>query len=106
MYITETESTTFSKLTVLHFIATKKKNKKPDKFKSYKIIINKTPKVPFLSENEKYCHETKQGKKQADTTKKIRNRKEKKWPIKRKQTEKTKYEQKSKKRRKQMKNQN
>ena len=74
-----------------------------------KIMINKIPKVPFISENEKNYPETKQGKKQIDTIKKIRNRKEKKCTIKRKQTEKTKYEQKSKNEKrklKQMKNQN
>ena len=60
-------------------------------------MINKIPKVPFISENEKNYHETKQGKKQTDTIKKIRNRKEKKYTIERKETEKTKYEQKSKK---------
>ena len=52
-----------------------------------KIMINKIPKVPFISENEKNYPETKQGKKQIDTIKKIRNRKEKKCTIKRKQTE-------------------
>ena len=58
---------------------------------------------------KKNYHETKQRKKQIDAIKKIRNRKEKKYTIKRKQTEKTKYEQKSKNEKrklKRMKNQN